>query len=212
MRQVLQLIIFLFLASYRLTAQDDPQAVKILDRFAETSRNAPSVSMKFRIITTDLAEDTGDTINGSVIMRGDKFCLNLNDNITWYNGETAWNYLPAEKEVTITRPDKKDESFMSRPSTIFSIYKTGYKNRLIEEKSDSWLIDLYPTDLKSDLIRIRLLIGKPAMNLISAEYKKKDGLVANLYVDEFNLKQRADPSLFSFSPEKYRDIEIIDMR
>ncbi len=212
MKQLLSLIVLLILAFYKLPAQDDQQALKILDRFAEASRNSPSVSMKFRIITSDLAEGTKDTMNGSVIMRGDKFCLNLNDNITWYNGETAWNYLPAEKEVTITRPSKKDESFMSRPSTIFSIYKTGYKNRVIEEKADSWLIDLYPTDLKSDLVRIRLLIGKPAMNLLMAEYKKKDGFVANLYVDEFNLKQKADPSLFSFNPDKYRDVEIIDMR
>ncbi len=124
MKQLLSLIVLLILAFYKLPAQDDQQALKILDRFAEASRNSPSVSMKFRIITSDLAEGTKDTMNGSVIMRGDKFCLNLNDNITWYNGETAWNYLPAEKEVTITRPSKKDESFMSRPSTIFSIYKT----------------------------------------------------------------------------------------
>jgi len=212
MKQLLSLIVFIILASYRLPAQDDPQAVKILDRFAEASRNSPSVSMKFRIITSDLAEGKQDTMNGSVIMRGDKFYLNLDDNITWYNGETAWNYLPVEKEVTISRPSKKDESFMSRPSTIFSIYKTGYKNRLIEEKTDSWLIDLYPTDLKSDLVRIRLLIGKPAMNLLRAEYRKKDGFVANLYVDEFSLKRKADPSLFSFDPDKYRDVEIIDMR
>ena len=43
---------------------------------------------------------------------------------------------------------------------IFSMYKKGYKSRLIEEKSDSYLIDLYPEDIKSDLVRVRLSIGK----------------------------------------------------
>lgn len=203
------LIILLPLTIY---GQNDQEAIRILDRFAEVSQAAPSVSMKFQLTTADLMENSHDTIDGSVIMKGDKYYLDLKDNIIWFNGETVWNLLPAEKEVTITTPDGSDESFISKPSTIFSLYKKGFKNRLVEEKSGSWLIDLYPEDLKSDLVRIRLLIGKPSFNLLSLEYKKKDGLVANLQVREFDLKQKGDPSLFSFNPGKYKDVEIIDLR
>ncbi|HSL85535.1 MAG TPA: hypothetical protein VK861_01215, partial [Bacteroidales bacterium] len=123
-----------------------------------------------------------------------------------------WNYLPAEKEVTITRPDKGDDSFMSRPSSIFTLYREEYKSRLLEENSSNYIIDLYPEDLTSDMIRIRLTLSKPALNLKALEYKNKNGLTITLHVREYDLKQKPDPSLFTFQPSRYKGVEIIDMR
>ncbi len=206
------LIYALLLVPLNLLSQNDPEAVKILDRFSAAALAASSVSMKFDIVTTDQMEGTSDTIPGSIILSKDKYRLELVDNIIWHNGETSWNYMPAEKEVTITKPDKNDESFQNKPSSIFSIYKNGYKNRLVEERSDLYIIDLYPEDIKSDLIRIRLAVSKSSLNLRTLEYKNKDGLTITLIVHNYDLKQKPDPSLFTFSPSKYKGIEIIDMR
>jgi outer membrane lipoprotein carrier protein len=192
--------------------QNDQEAVKILDKFSATAQGAPSVSIKFQLVTVDLAENTKDSLTGSVILSKDKYKLDLPDNITWFNGETSWNYLPAEKEVTIARADKKDNSFQNRPSAIFSIYKNGYKSRLVEDNAESYIIDLYPEDIKSDLIMVRLSIGKPQMNLLSLDYKKRDGKVITLYVLEYNLKLKPEPDTFTFRPEKFKGVEVIDIR
>ncbi len=58
-------------------------------------------------------------LTGSVILSKDNYRLDLPDNIIWFNGETSWSYLPAEKEVTITKPDKKDDSFREPPFINF---------------------------------------------------------------------------------------------
>ena len=134
------------------------------------------------------------------------------DNIIWFNGEISWSYLLAEKEVTITKPDKNDDSFQNRPSAIFSMYKKGYKCRLIEEDKDLYVIDLYPEDIKSDLIRVRLSIGKQSMSLDKIEYKQKDGLILTLFIKDYYLRTKPEPSFFTFSPEKFKDVEINDMR
>ncbi len=89
------------LLSISVRAQTDQEAYKILDRFSSNALGAPSVSMKFRLITEDQAEDTKDTLKGSIILSKDKYNLELPDNLIWFNGETSWSYLPAEKEVTI---------------------------------------------------------------------------------------------------------------
>ena len=136
----------------------------------------------------------------------------LTNNIIWFNGENSWSYLPAEEEVTISKPDKNDDSFQTRPSALFSVYKKRYKVRLLEEKAGSYLIDLYPEDIDSDHIRIRLSIGKPLLDLKSIEYKYKNGITAMLTVNEYDLKQNTDNSTFTFSPAKYKGVEIIDMR
>jgi outer membrane lipoprotein-sorting protein len=200
------------LSTLNASGQNDQEAIKILDKFSANALGAPSVSMKFQLITTDLTENTNDTLTGSIVLCKDKYYLDLTDNIRWFNGETNWSYLIAEKEVTITKADRKDNSFQNRPSAIFSMYKNGYKSRLIEEKPDSYTIDLYPEDIKNDLLRVRLSIGKSLLNLKSLEYKKTDGFVITLNIREFNLKLKPDPDTFIFQTGKFKGVEVIDMR
>ena len=206
---VFSAVFFLTLSAY---GQNDQEAIKILEKFSSTALGAPSVSMKFQLVTTDQMENTNDTLTGSIILSKDKYKLDMEDNIIWFNGETSWSYLPAEKEVTITKADRKDNSFQNRPSAIFSMYKNGFKSRLIEERADSYIVDLYPEDIKSDLLRVRLYIGKSLLNLKSLEYKKRDAIVVTLYVKEYNLKLKPDPGMFNFQSEKIKGVEIIDMR
>ena len=202
----------IILLNLNALAQNDQEAIKILDNFSANAQRAPSVSMNFRLITVNQIENTNDTLSGYIVLSKDKYKLDLPDNIIWFNGETSWSYLPAEKEVTISRADKKDNSFQNRPSAIFSMYKNGYKSRLIEEKPESYIIDLYPEDIKTDLLRVRLTIGKSGMDLKSLEYKKRDGIVVTLKVSEYNLKLEPESGMFSFQPSKYKGVEIIDMR
>jgi outer membrane lipoprotein carrier protein len=204
--------LFLVYTAVDAFAQNDAEAIKILDRFSALALGAPSVSMKFSLETIDQVEGTHNSVSGSIILSKDRYWLDMTDNIIWFNGETSWNYLPAEKEVTIAKPDKKDNSFQSKPSAVFSVYKKGYKIRLLEEKADSYLIDLYPEDMNSDHIRIRLGIGKPLLDLKSLEYKYKNGITVILNVKDYDLKQKPDNSTFIFSPEKYKGVEINDMR
>jgi outer membrane lipoprotein carrier protein len=212
MRLLTIILFFIFIFTLNATGQNDPEAVKILDKFADNALRAPSVSMKFKMVTTNQTDKTNDTLEGSVIISKDKYKLSLPNNTVWFNGETSWSYLSAEKEVTITKADKKDNTFQNRPSLIFSMYRKGYKSRLIDEKSDSYLIDLYPEDIKSEMIRVRLSIGKPLFNLISLEYKRKDGITNDLHISEYDLKVKPDADTFIFQPGKYKGAEIIDMR
>jgi len=202
----------LILANLSAYGQSDPDAVSVLDKFSSNALGAPSVSMKFKLVNSDLAENTNDTLTGSLIISKDSYKLDLADNIVWFNGDVSWNYLPAENEVSITRADRKDDSFQNKPSMIFTMYKKGYKVRLIEEGPDSRIIDLYPEDLHSEIVRVRLTIGRSLSDLKRLEYKRNDGIVITIMVSEYSLKFKPDHETFIFKPEKYRDIEVIDMR
>ena len=212
MRSFIVTLLLLFVLTHVVNGQDDLNAIKILNSFANKALKAPSITMKFNLVTTSQTDNSVDTLSGSVIISKDKYRLDLPDNIIWFNGETSWSYLQAEKEVTITKADKKDNTFQSRPSLIFSAYKKGYKNRLIDEKTDSYIIDMYPEDIKSELIRIRLTIGKSLLNLTSLEYKKKDGTIITLNVTGYDLKAKPESDTFVYQPANFKDVEIIDMR
>jgi len=205
-------ILFVLIISFNATGQNDPAAISILDRFSSAAMAAPSVHMKFIMITEDQVEQVKDTIPGSVILSRDNYRLDLPDNIIWYNGETNWSLLPAEKEVTITKPDRKDDSFETRPSSVFTMYKKGYKCRLVEERKDSYIIDLYPDEIKNELIRVRLIIKKSNLDPVSFEYKRRDGLILTLVVKDYDLKQNIQSGMFRFPAEDYKGVEVIDMR
>ena len=208
---------FLFLISFfsgcLANAQTDPEADAILDRFSAKALNAPSVSLKFTLITDDLAEKRSDTLKGgSVIISKDSYKLEIPNTIIWFDGTTSWSYLIAEKEVVITNPNKNDISFQNKPSVVFTMYKNGYKTRIIEESTVSWLIDLYPEDITTDLMRVRLTIGKNLNDLKKVEYRRKDGIIIYIIINEYNLNIRPEQNLFVFDREKYRGVEVIDMR
>jgi len=212
MSRFLSLALLIIILTASCFGQSDPKALNVLDKFSSFASSAPSVSMKFLLVTVDQAANSIDTVAGSVIIAKDNYKLDLPDNIVWFNSETSWSYLPAEQEVTITKPDKKDNSFQSRPSSIFTMYKKGYKSRLIEEKQDSWIIDLYPEDIKSELIRVRLTIAKSSLYLKSFEYKRRDGVISTLIVKDYNLKQVPETGMFVYPAEKYKGVDVIDMR
>jgi outer membrane lipoprotein-sorting protein len=212
MRKLVVVVSGMILLYSIASGQNDPKAVAVLDKFSASAISAPSVSMKFLMVTVDQMEKTTDSLSGSVVLCRDSYKLDLPDNIIWFDGQTSWSYLLAEQEVTITKPTKKDNSFQSQPSLIFTMYKKGYKTRLVEEKPDSYTIDLYPADIKTDLVRVRLVINKPSHVPRSIEYKKRDGITSILIVNDYDLTKVPETGLFVFPAGKYKDADIVDMR
>lgn len=192
--------------------QEDPEAWKALERFASVARTAPSVSISFTMITADAKENRTEKIEGSVVIAGDKYRLTLPENTTWFNGTDSWNYMPSVNEVVISRPEKDEVSFFSKPSLLFDMYKDDYRLRLVEESASDQVIDLYPREIRSDMIRIRLTISKKGSELRTAEYRTRDGITITLNVTEYNLRFKPDNRYFDFNPANYKGIEIIDMR
>ncbi|MCU0456650.1 MAG: outer membrane lipoprotein carrier protein LolA [Bacteroidales bacterium] len=212
MRKFIPVLVLLILKLQFLSGQNDPQAVSILDKFSARVSAAPSVSISFLFVRNDQMQKSVDTLAGSVVLSKDSYKLELPDNVIWYNGKTSWSLLPAEEEVTITEPDPGSRSFEARPSMIFNMYREGYKCRLLEEKSNSYLIDLYPTDVKNDIIRVRLTIAKPSLDLKSFEYKLRDGIEIKIAVTDLSLAKTVPAGFFEFDPKKHKGVDIIDMR
>lgn len=195
-----------------LTAQQDPEAIKILDEFSRKASSAPSVSIDFRITTSDAKDGSTTTFDGSAIIKGDKYRLTLPENSVWADGKTLWSYLPDMNEVTITVTDTDDRSFLANPSLLFTMYREGFKVRLIDQTPKEWIIDLYPEEIQQNLMRIRLKIGKASYALNSAEYKTKDGVAVTLEATRYDLTAKPGNEVFTFNPSSYKGLEIIDMR
>ena len=205
-------IFLLTLLSLTAMAQKDPDAVAVLSEFRNKAASAPSVKIDFDILAYDAKEDQETETEGTVVISGDNYRLTLPDNLILADGKAVWNYMPDVKEVTVTEPDPADESFMSKPSMLFSMYEKGYKVRLVEQNPTGWIIDLYPEDIRLKLVRIRLAVGRTLHDLRSAEYKTKDGMTLTLTVTKYDLTFRPPAGYFAFNPADHKGVEVIDLR
>ncbi|HQI11926.1 MAG TPA: outer membrane lipoprotein carrier protein LolA [Bacteroidales bacterium] len=205
-------IFLLALLPLTVMAQRDPDAVAVLSEFSKKAASAPSAKIDFNILVYDAKEDQETETEGTVVISGDNYRLTLPDNLIMADGKTVWNYMPDVKEVTVTEPDPADDSFMSKPSMLFSMYETGYKVRLLEQNPTEWIIDLYPEDVRLNLVRIRLAIGRNLHDLRTAEYKTKDGITLTLKVARYDLTFRPPAGYFAFNPADHKGVEVIDMR
>ena len=207
----LLLYISFLLCTCVAVAQTDPAAVSVLDHFSKKALEAPSVSMKFTLVVHDAVEDTHVESEGEIVIKGDRYKLTIPENIVWFDGSAIYTLVPEVEEVTITEPDPDSEAFFSSPSLLFTMYRENYKVRLVGESDEGSLVDLYPEKLDADFNRIRLLISK-TYNLLSAEYKRKDGITLLLDVNDYNLKKRYKDDFFVFDEKKYSNVDVIDMR
>jgi outer membrane lipoprotein-sorting protein len=184
----------------------------VLTELSKKAASAPSVKIDFTVITNDSREGNVTTLNGSAVIAGDSYRITLPENEIWADGKAVWSYLPDIGEVTITEPDPYDDSFMTKPSLLFTMYEEGYKVRLVEQTVTEWIVDLYPEKIDNNLVRIRLRIGKTGYILKSAEYKTKDGITVTLTADSYDLSFRPPAGYFTFDPADHKGVDIIDMR
>jgi outer membrane lipoprotein-sorting protein len=206
------LFIALSLAAVAAFSQKDPEAVRILSEFSKKAASAPSVKIDFDIVAYDAQEDQETELDGTAVIKGDSYVLTLPDNLIRTDGRTVWNYMPEVNEVTITAPDPSDISFVSKPSLLFTMHEKGFKVRLLEQNVKEWIIDLYPEDISTGLVRIRLAIGKSLYDLKSAEYKTREGMTLTLTATGYDLTFNPPAGYFTFDPADHKGVEVIDMR
>ena len=207
--------IFLLTLSY---AQEDLQAGSILDKVAEINKSYQTLKASFQLTVIDLQQDSKEVFDGNIAMKKGMFKLELMDNITFYDKTTVWNYLPDVQEVNINAAEDVDigNSFLTNPSSLFTIYKEDYKYRLIGEKNIEkeiqYFIDLVPKERNSEYASIKLLISKKDLSLQSATFMGKEGIHYIIKITRFEHDIKLEDSFFRFDPAKHPDVEVIDMR
>ncbi|HKL66487.1 MAG TPA: outer membrane lipoprotein carrier protein LolA [Bacteroidales bacterium] len=197
--------------SILLYGQQDPAAKSILDKFSGAALTSPAVTMSFIMKIHDRVEQSASESEGTVVIMDSMYKLTIPDNTIWFNGSANWTLTPEVKEVTVTLPDPDDNTFLTSPSSVFTMYRKDFKYRLVEEREEGSIIDLYPEEpAETDFSRIRLVIKNE--KLISAEYRRKDGIDMYIDITGYRLDKSYKSEYFTFSRDDHPGVDIIDMR
>ncbi|MFO8233943.1 MAG: outer membrane lipoprotein carrier protein LolA [Bacteroidales bacterium] len=213
------LFITLFLPSL-LFAQEDEKAEEILDRMAEKNKSYETITAEFTIEFSNLqSEDYNRSKEGTIIIKGDKYKLDLNNSIVYYDGETMWNYLEKPNEVNISEASSESgeqQDILNHPNKIFELYKQDFKYKFIGNTTVNgrqvYEIDLFPRNLDEDYSRIRVKVLQENDIIYAAKVFGKDGARYNFTIDHMTTNESVPDSTFVFDESDYPDVEVIDMR
>ena len=198
-------------------AQQDPEAKKILEMFSKKTKSFHAYQANFTIIDENLQNKEKSENKGSVLVKGDKYKMELAKTEIYFDGQYIYNYIPASNEVSISKPEKKsDDIFTNNPSKLFNIISSDYKYRYLgnitERSRNCYEVDLYPKDIKKKYSIIKLLIDIDKLELVSAKLIMKEGVNYTVSIDTFNNQAAASEADFVFNIKAHKGIEVVDLR
>lgn len=201
--------------SIAIIAQESEKAKEILDKVSVKTKSYTSIKADFSFTLENLQESISETHEGSIIIKGNKYVVDLMDTRSYFDGKTLYTHMIDAEEVNVSEPDEEDEAALN-PAKIFSLYENGFKFQFLGERIDDgktlYEIDLFPDTSDKPFSRIKLLIDKNSLVLKSMKQVGKDGNSYIIKVKTMETNKPYNDTEFTFNTAANPDVDIIDMR
>ena len=192
----------------------DEESVNVLKELQKKISAYKDISIQF-VFRSEKNEKFIDEIKGSTLIKGEKYVLKTTQQQIYCNGTTLWNYLPEQKEVTISLYDKEDEIQMMNPLKMIQNYEKSYKSTFIKETTEKGvlvqIIDLIPLK-PSSYYKVRLFLDKNKKQITRVTVYEKDNTQYTYAVSKFEVNKNLSDEQFVFDISKYSGVEVIDIR
>lgn len=212
------IIFLLFISVAIFINAQSPEVLKakqILDKVAIKTKGYQTIRADFSFTLENIQAKLTDTHNGKIIIKGEKYKIDLMGADTYFDGKTVWMHLKDVGEVNISEPDMLDDQTLN-PATIFTIYEEGFKyiysgeTTLNGKKTD--IVDLFPDKRDKPFSRIKLYIYQDNQQIGKITQIGKDGNNYIIDIKKMDVNIPTDDSLFTFDVSKYPNVDVIDMR
>jgi outer membrane lipoprotein-sorting protein len=216
MKTLTLIIAFLAFSGLAFTQTKDPKAKAILDGVSQKYATNKGLKASFEFSYSDVSESRTQNQKGEIAIKGDMYHLKLPDQEIFNNGKSVWTYIVSDtyKEVTINNASDMEGELT--PSSVYNIYKKGYNYRLIGEKNENGVVvqevELTAEKDNAPFKRVKLFVDKNKKDLISWEIYDDQGGIFKYKFKSVNTNAELTDDYFTFNPQKYGKIEIIDLR
>ena len=201
------LIFTLFI--YTMSFGQDSKAKALLDEVSQKAKSYNNISIDFKYVLDNTAENIKQETRGDVVMQGDKYRLNILGATRIYDGKTLYSISPDDEEVTISTENPDDENSIT-PSKMLSFYEDTYKMDIIQDVKGRKIqyVKLTPMDSNSEIKNVLLGIDAQTKHIYNLIEIGKNGTKTTLTVNSFKTNEPISKSLFTFDKNKYKDYYI----
>lgn len=197
--------------------KSDPQAKKVLDKIRKKYDAYKTLEASFSL-TIEMPQQPKEVQKGSIGQEGDKFRLEMDQQVIVNDSKTTWVYLKKNNEVQINTSEKGggDNAFLT-PKELLSRYQKGdfiyaIVDKITESGKVLTQIEFKPKDKKSEYSKLRLSIDEKAGNIQSIKAFGKDGSRYTFAITRFSPNKKFAADYFTFDPKKYPGVKVEDLR
>jgi chaperone LolA len=206
-------LIFSLLISGVIMSQSDKEAAELLKNVIDKTASYENfkAELTYTMVNTDM--DINEKKSGFVYVQGDKYRIEMESQVIISDATTVWTYLPDSEEVMVSSVEDNDESIS--PTKILTTYNDEYKAKFDSDSkyknSDLKAINLKPNDGKQ-FEQMTIMVSKENLSLESFSVYDKNGNVFTYHIVNLTPNLDLPEDTFTFDPEKYPDVDVIDMR
>tara|TARA_R110002033_G_scaffold30249_2_gene67204 strand:+ start:2380 stop:3012 length:633 start_codon:yes stop_codon:yes gene_type:complete len=183
---------------------------ELLKEVSEKVNSYDNISIDFKYVLENTAENINQETRGDVVLEGDKYKLNILGVTRLFDGKTLYNISPEDEEVTISKAHDDDD--IVAPSKMLSFYENGYTSSMdilqdVKGRKIQY-VKLNPIDSNSDIKYILLGVDSQTKHIYNLIQMGKNGTKTTLTVNSFKTNEPLSKTLFNFDATKYKDYYI----
>ncbi len=217
------LLFTLFIFATNLPAQKpappekaDPEATKALDRVRKKYEGYKSFEAGFSL-TVELPGEPKEVQKGTVGQQGEKFRLDMDQQIIASDGKTTWVYLKKNNEIQINDTDPNSDNGFLTPRDLLRRYQKGdFLYAIIDKITDKsrvlTQIEFKPKDKSSEYSKLRISIDEKAGTIESIKAFAKDGSRYTFEVSRFTPNKAFGNGHFQLNSQAYPGAHVEDLR
>ncbi len=222
------LISFSFLSHFTLTLfaqnlpkvpveQNDPEAKKVLDKIRKKYEGYKTFEAAFNL-TIEVPGQAKDVQKGAIGQEGDKFRLDMSQQVIINDTKTTWVYLKNNNEVQVndSEPSGSDAGFLT-PKELLRRYQKGdflyaLTDKVTQGTKVLTQIEFKLADRKSEYSKIRLSIDEKAGTIENIKAFSKDGSRYTFAITRFSPNKALAAGYFSFDAKQFPGVHVEDLR
>jgi len=185
----------------------------ILKELSEKTNSFENIKVSFAYKMINKDAGINETTNGTLLVSGNKYHLNIAGQEIISDGTTIWTYLADSEEVQVNEVSEEDGF---SPNKLLSSYNEEYdaKKEKDFEKNGTvfYKLKLKPKNEESNFNYVVLIINADKMQLTSFIMHDFDDNVFSYEIKQFIANGDIPSSSFIFDTKKFPNVEVIDMR
>ena len=206
------LSIFLF-SNLLVKAQIDKSANPLLDAVSAKTKSYTTLKIDFIYKMENKDKKINETKSGSLVMKGDKYKLEISGRLIFCDGKSVTTYLKTENEATISDNQSDDDAV--NPTKILNNYSKNFKPKFIKDAVEGGkqvsIIDMTPLKAKS-YYKIRLTIDKVNKQILNSIVYDKNNSTFTYTVTKYTPNPAVDDSKFLFKKADFPGVNVEDLR
>jgi outer membrane lipoprotein-sorting protein len=208
-------ILTLLLITLTIHAQQSAEAKALLDKTYALFEATKGIRLSFRAASLDTGGNEQGTMEGTAIIRGDRFRLETGDLDIWFDGTTQWVLMKEVNEVNISHPTGEEIESVS-PLALLRIYRNGYTlmppfNVTVNGKK-AQLIRMTPTAANKEYKMVEAVVDHNNYRLVEVKLTLQNGSKQVVTISDYNANYNYSDTEFQFDQSRHPDALIVDLR